>query len=312
MTTDAVTGATSYTGRFIAERLVADGRTVIDLTRSPRVPHPLGEAATSAPLDFEDPDGLAHALAGVDTLYNTFWIRFERGPITYEWAIERSRILFAAAQRAGVRRVVHISVINAAHDAPTAYFRAKATVEDALIGSGVSYAIVRPTVTFGPGDILLNNLAWTLRRLPVFGIPGDGRYPIQPVHVQDIADIAVLAASGSDQMVVDAAGPDIFSFRDFVALVRQAVGSRARIVPVPVAAALMAGRLIGLVVRDVVLTRDEVTELQARLMRSDAPATGTIRLADWLAGNADAVGRRWASELDRHFRAAGAGPDRDR
>lgn len=302
MTTDAVTGATSYTGRFIAERLVAAGRSVLDLTRIPRVPHPLGEAASSAPLDFDHPDRLAHALDGVDTLYNTFWIRFERGPITHQWAIERSRILFAAAQRAGVRRIVHISVINAAHDAPTAYFRAKATVEDALIGAGVSYAIVRPTVTFGPGDILLNNLAWTLRRLPLFGIPGDGRYPIQPVHIHDIADLAVRAGSLTDDMVVDAAGPDTFSFREFVALVREAVGSRAWIVPMPVGAALLAAGLIGLVVRDVVLTRDEVTELQARLMCSADPPAGTTRLADWLAANADTLGRRWASELDRHFR----------
>jgi uncharacterized protein YbjT (DUF2867 family) len=312
MTTDAVTGATSYTGRFIAERLLSEGRTVIDLTRSPHAPRPVDEAISTAALDFDDPDGLREVLAGVDTLYNTFWIRFERGPITYQWAIERSRILFAAAERAGVRRVVHLSVINAAHDAPTAYFRAKATVEDILTGSGVSYAVLRPTVTFGPGDILLNNLAWTLRRLPLFGIPGDGRYPIQPVHVQDIAEIAVRAGSGAGDTVVDAAGPDIFSFRDFVALGREAVGGRARIVPVPVAAALMAGRLIGLVVRDVVLTRDEVTELQAGLMRSEAPPTGTIRLADWLAGKADAVGRRWASELDRHFRRPVAIPSAER
>ncbi len=84
MTTDAVTGATSYTGRFIGERLVADGRRMIDLTRDPRAPHPLGPLATSAELDFHHPDRLARTLAGVDTLYNTFWIRLERGPITYD------------------------------------------------------------------------------------------------------------------------------------------------------------------------------------------------------------------------------------
>jgi uncharacterized protein YbjT (DUF2867 family) len=201
-----------------------------------------------------------------------------------------------------VRRIVHISVINAAHDAPTAYFRAKATVEDALIDSGVSCAIIRPTVTFGPGDILLNNLAWTLRRLPIFGIPGDGRYPIQPVHIDDIADLAVRAGPLTEPIVVDAAGPDTFTFREFVALVREAIGSRAWVVPMPVDAALVATRLIGLVVRDVVLRRDEITELEAGLMRSTAPPTGTIRLADWLAANADTLGRRWASELDRHFR----------
>ncbi|MDP9468558.1 MAG: NAD(P)H-binding protein [Chloroflexota bacterium] len=302
MTTDAVTGVTSYTGRFIAERLVTAGRSVIDLTRRAQSPHPLGPAAHSAPLDFDHPDLLAGTLDGVDTLYNTFWIRFERGPITYPWAVERSRALFAAASRAGVRRIVHISVINAAHDAPTAYFRAKATVEDALIGSGMSYAIVRPTVTFGPGDILLNNLAWTLRRLPVFGIPGDGRYPIQPVHVDDIADLAVGMGSLTKSMVVDAAGPDTFTFREFVALVRESIGSRALVVPMPVGAALLAARLIGLLVRDEVLRRDEVTELEAGLMRSAAPPTGTVRLANWLAANAIGLGRHWSSELERHFR----------
>jgi NADH dehydrogenase len=286
MSRHAVTGATSYTGRFIAERLRAAGDEVVDLTRA----------------ELASPDRLEAALRGCDTLYNTFWIRFERGAVTYAWATQRSFDLFAAARRAGVRRIVHVSVINAAADAPTAYFRAKAAVEEALIGSGVEHAIVRPTVTFGPGDILLNNLAWTLRRLPLFGIPGTGRYPIQPVHVDDIADLAVHAASLPSGTIVDAAGPDTYTFREFVALVRESVGSRALVIPMPVGASLLAARLIGLVVRDVVLRRDEVTELQVGLMRSSDPPTGRIRLADWLATNADTIGRRWANELDRHFR----------
>ena len=300
--TDAVTGATSYTGRFIAERLVARGRRVIDLTRDPRAPHPLGDLAVSAALDFDHADRLSRTLEGVDTLYNTFWIRFERGPITYRWAVERSQLLIAAAERAGVRRIVHLSVINAAPDAPTAYFRAKAAVEESLARSSVPHGIVRPTVTFGPADILVNNLAWTLRRLPVFGIPGDGRYPIQPIHIDDIADLAVQVGSISESVIVDAAGPDIFTFNEFVALVREAVGSRAMVVHLPVWAALAGASLIGLVVRDAVLKRDEVTELRSKLMVSAEPPTGTVRLADWLAGQTDNLGRRWASELDRHFR----------
>ncbi|MEO8639464.1 MAG: NAD(P)H-binding protein [Chloroflexota bacterium] len=286
MTTASVTGATSFTGRFIATRLTEAGDEVRNLTR--------GDLAT--------PHRLAAALDGTDTLYNTFWIRFERGPITYAWAIERSRLLFEAARRAGVRRIVHISVINASHDAPTAYFRAKAVVEDALRDSGIGHAIVRPTVTFGPGDILINNLAWTLRRMPAFGIPGDGRYPIQPVHVEDVAQQAVRAGGMAEDVTLDVGGPDIFAFDEFVALVRHAVGSRALVVHLPVAASLAAARLIGLVVRDVVLTRHEVTELQQRLMFSLQPPAGTIRLADWLAASADSLGRRWANELDRHFR----------
>jgi len=286
MTTHAVTGATSFTGRFIAQRLLAAGDEVRNLTRGV-----LG-----------DPDRLHAALDGTDTLYNTFWIRFERGPITYAWAIERSRGLFEAARRAGVRRIVHISVINASRNAPTAYFRAKAVVEETLVATGLSHAIVRPTVSYGPGDVLVNNLAWTLRRLPVFGVPGDGRYPIQPVHVDDVAEIALRAGGLTDDVTVDAGGPDVLAFDDFVALVRQAVGSRALVVHMPVTASLAAARLIGLFVRDVVLTRHEVTELQQRLMFSERPPAGRIRLADWLAANADTIGRHWSSELDRHFR----------
>jgi uncharacterized protein YbjT (DUF2867 family) len=286
MSTHAVTGATSFTGRYIAAQLATAGHRVRNLTRD----------------DLASPDRTLAALEGVDTLYNTFWIRFERGPITYAWAVERSRALFEAARRAGVRRVAHISVINAAHGAPTAYFRAKAVVEDALVASGLSYAIVRPTVTYGPGDILVNNLAWTLRRLPVFAVPGDGRYPIQPVHVEDVAAIAIRAGGMTGPVTVDAAGPEVFAFDDFVALVRSAVGSRALVVHLPVAASLAGARLIGLAVRDVVLTRHEVTELQGRLMFSSEPPAGTIRLGDWLAANAGELGRRWSSELDRHFR----------
>jgi NADH dehydrogenase len=286
MTTDCVTGATSFTGRFIARRLTEAGHEVRNLGRG----------------DLADTDRLAAALSGTDTLYNTFWIRFERGPVTYRWAIERSRVLFDAARRAGVRRIVHLSVINAAHDAPTAYFRAKAVVEDALRASGVGHAIIRPTVTFGPGDILVNNLAWTLRRLPVFGIPGDGRYPIQPVHVEDVAEVAVRAGGMAEDLALDAGGPDILTFDEFVALVRHAIGSRALLVHMPVVASLAAAKVIGLLVRDVVLTRHEVTELQRHLMFSREPPAGTIGLADWLTANADGLGRRWASELERHFR----------
>ena len=286
MTVHSVTGATSFTGRFIARRLTEAGYEVRNLDR----------------LDLADPDRMAAALDGTDTLYNTFWIRFERGPITYPWAIDRSRQLFDAARRAGVRRIVHISVINASHDAPTAYFRAKAEVEDALRASGIGHAIVRPTVTFGPGDILVNNLAWTLRRMPAFGIPGDGRYPIQPVHVEDVAEVAVRAGGMAEDVTLDAGGPDILAFDEFVALVRHAVGSRALVVHLPVVASLAAARLIGLVVRDVVLTQHEVTELRRRLMFSAQPPSGTIRLADWLTANADGLGRHWANELDRHFR----------
>jgi NADH dehydrogenase len=286
MATHAVTGASSFTGRFIAQRLIGAGHQVRDLGRG----------------DLANLERMRAALDGCDTLYNTFWIRFERGPITYAWAIERTRTLFEAARGAGVRRIVHLSVINASRTAPTAYFRAKAVVEEALVATAIGHAILRPTVTYGPGDILVNNLAWTLRHLPAFGIPGDGRYPIQPVHVEDVAVVAVRAGAMVETVTLDVGGPDIFTFNEFVALVRRGIGSRALIVHMPVTASLAAARLIGLVVRDVVLTRHEVTELEEHLMFSTQPPAGTIGLGKWLTANADGLGRHWSSELARHYR----------
>jgi uncharacterized protein YbjT (DUF2867 family) len=308
--TDAVTGATSYTGRFIAALLAERGRTVLNLTRRGRAPQEGAAASTASagagipeiPFPSSDRAVLGHALEGVDTLYNTHWIRFERGDVTYRRAIDETRELLGAARAAGVGRIVQISVIHASHDAPTAYFRAKAEAEEVVRELAPSHAIVRPTVTFGPGDILVNNLAWTLRRLPVFGIPGDGRYAIQPVHVADIARIAVEAGDASGNPILDAAGPDRFTFAQFVGIVRSAVRSRAVVVPMPVPVALLAARTIGAVVRDVVLRRDEVTELQVGLMASDQPPLGRIGFSDWVHEHADELGRRWASELDRHYR----------
>jgi uncharacterized protein YbjT (DUF2867 family) len=161
---------------------------------------------------------------------------------------------------------------------------------------------VRPTLTYGPGDILINNLAWALRRLPVYGLPGLGRYTVQPVHVDDVARICAEAATMESGQTIDAAGPEILRSCDLVSMVREAIGSRSIVVPMPRALVLAAARLLGPVVRDVVLTRDEVRELTSSFLTSPEPARGTIRISEWLPANAASLGRAWASELDRNYR----------
>ena len=298
---DAVTGAFSFTGRAIAGRLLSEGRDVVTLVRRHGAPDADTRIRTAI-VTLDDPAGLVNALHGVDTLYNTHWIRFARGKVTFELAIQRTRRLLDAARHAGVRRIVHVSVVNASEAAPTAYFVAKARLETEVRESGLSYAIVRPTLTFGGGDILVNNLSWVLRRFPVFVIPGDGRYPLQPVHVDDVARIAVEAGQSSADLVTDAAGPDILTFNQFVRLLADAVRSRALLVHAPTPLSLAASRVLGLLVRDVMLTRDEVTELAASLLVSDEPPQGTISLGSWATANATDLGRKYHSELDRHYR----------
>jgi len=301
---DAVTGGFSFTGRAIAQRLLADGREVVTLVRRPP-PADAEPRLRLAGLTFDDPDRLAEAMRGVDTLYNTLWIRFERGSLTFEGTIDHTRRLLAAARRAGVRRVVHVSVVNASESAPTAYFRAKARLERDVRAAGLSVAIVRPTLTFGPGDILVNNLCWVLRRFPVFAVPGSGTYRLQPVHVDDVAAICVAAGRQAEDVTVDAAGPRVLTFNAFVGILAAAVRSRTLFVHTPPPLSLAASRVLGLAVRDVMLTRDEVTELTSSLLVSADPPAGGIDLEEWASGFADRLGRDYHSELARHYRAQG-------
>jgi uncharacterized protein YbjT (DUF2867 family) len=296
---DVVTGAFSYTGRWIADELRDRGREVVTLSRSPAPPGSELEART---LQFADPDALARALDGADTLYNTYWIRFERGASTFERAVANTRTLFAAAARAAVRRVIHLSVTNAASSSPLPYFRGKAELEGALRESGLSYAIVRPTLVFGPEDILVNNIAWGLRHFPVFLMPGAGDYRVQPVSVRDTARICVEAGLAEGAVEVDAAGPETLTFEQLVRLVREAVRARARVLHVPPALALAVARVVGWTRRDVILTREELAGLTASLLTSKAAPLGAERFSEWVAANADTLGRAYVSELARNFR----------
>lgn len=301
----AVTGAFGFTGRALAERLLDAGHEVTTLTRRSGDGDPLAGRITVRPFDVSRPADLATSLAGVDTLYNTYWLRFPRGGDTFEGVVARSATLLAAAQQAGVRRVVHVSVVNAAHDAETPYVRAKAALEAVVRASGLEWVVVRPTLTYGSGDILINNLAWALRRLPVCGLPGLGRYTVQPVHVDDVARICVDAGAGAPSRTLDAAGPEILEYRHLVDLVRGAIGSRSVVLPMPGSVVLLAAKLLGRLVRDVVLTGDEIRELTSSLLTSAEPPLGTIRISAWVSEHADALGRRWSSELARNYRIGG-------
>ena len=302
---DAVTGAFGFTGRALAEALLNRGREVVTLSRrSGRGDSLAPRLAAVEPHDFRRPDALSKALQGVDTLYNTYWMRFPRGDRSFDDVVRESGLLLEAAARAGVRRLVHVSVVGADEAGDTPYVRAKGRLEALVHSSGLAFTIVRPTLTYGPGDILINNLAWALRRLPVYGIPGRGRYRVQPVHVEDVARICVEAAAHEPGNSIDAAGPDTLEYGELVALVRRSIGSRALVVPMPTPIVLAAARVIGVLVRDVVLTRDELRELTSSLLTSTQPPRGRIRVSDWLPEHSSELGRRWSSELARNYARA--------
>jgi len=297
---DCVTGAFGFTGRFIARRLLDRGHALRTLTNHPDPASPLSARIDTRPLCF-DAERLAKDLEGVHTLYNTYWVRFERGTARYDGAVRNTRRLFEAARKAGVRRVVHVSIANADADSDLPYYRGKGILERDLSASGLSYAIVRPTVLFGDDAILIHNIAWLLRRLPVFAVVGRGDYRLQPVHVEDLARLCVELGEPGANAARDAAGPDVIAYLELVRALREAVRSRAALVHVPAWLGLVLARALNAPLRDVLITREELIGLQRDLLVSRDPPACETRLRDWIPAQGGALGLRYRSEVVRHF-----------
>lgn len=299
-----VTGAFGYTGKYITRLLLEAGHDVRTLTSHAHRTSPFNRPISVSPFNFDNPEALARSLEGADTLFNTYWVRFERGQVSHSLAVRNTRTLIRAAADAGLRRVVHISITNATLDSPLPYFQGKAEAEEAIRASSMSHAILRPTLIFGAEDILINNLAWLLRKFPLHPIFGTGSYQVQPIFVEDLAEIAVRLGARDDNLALDAVGPEVFTYEAMLKLIAAAVGSRARFVRVSPSLAIIGSRLLGLLVRDMVLSRDELKGLMDGLLvsRSDSPPPGKTKLSEWVPANASGLGRGYASELSRHYR----------
>ena len=298
---DVVTGAFSYSGAVIARELQAAGRRVRTLTGHPERA-PAGTKIETRPLDFADPAGLTESMRGARVLVNTYWVRFAYGQVSHETAVAQSRVLLRAAADAGVGRVVHVSITHPSDSSRYPYFRGKAAVEQALADLGLPHTVLRPSILFGGDSVLINNIAWLLRHLPVFAVGGTGEYRIRPIHVDDLAALAVRGAAATGTEVIDAVGPDRPAFIDLVRFIAGVVGSRSLVVRVPGAVIGPTARLLGLALRDTLLTGEEFRAMADGLADTDGPATGEISLTQWITSHQDSLGRRYANELTRHFR----------
>lgn len=297
----AVTGAFGYSGRQIAKRLLRRGLDVVTLTNKPPQPEWFDRPLETCPLCFDDPERLARALDGVRVLYNTYWVRFNHRNFTHADGIRNSGVLFEAARRAGVERIVHVSIANPSEDSPFEYYRGKAVIERKLRETGVPHSILRPTVLFGHGDILMNNIAWTLRRFTIVGYFGKGGYRIRPIHLDDFADLAVEHGTHAGNEIVDAVGPEDYLYKDLLQTVSTIIGSRNLLLPIPKWTGYAVAKCVGWIHHDRFLTWQEIGALCANLLTSDAPATGSISLRDYLHENRDTIGRSYANELRRRF-----------
>ncbi|UCG24397.1 MAG: NAD(P)H-binding protein [Chloroflexota bacterium] len=299
---DVVTGAFGYIGRYITAHLLDAGRSVKTITTHVDKPNPFGAKVSAFGYDFERPERLVGNLRGADTLYNTYWIRFPHSGMTFEQAVDNTRILFDCAARAGIRKIVHISVTHASPGSSLPYYAGKGLQEEALVASGVPYAIVRPTLVFGKEDILVNNIAWLLRKFRFFPSAGDGAYRLQPVYVRDLARIAAEQAEKSTSLTVNAIGPETFTYRQLVEFTAAAIGRDVTFVSLPPRLTILLGRAVGLLVSDVILTANELDGLINNYLTSQQAPNGETRFSDWIRQNGRTVGSDYSSELDRHYR----------
>jgi NADH dehydrogenase len=294
-----VTGAFGYSGKYIAARLLQAGQRVRTLTNSVDRPNPFGDQVEACTFNFTDKAKLVESLRGASVFYNTYWVRFNHGDFSHSVAVDNTLKLFEACKEAGVGRVVHVSITNPSDASPLEYFCGKARLERALTESGLSHAILRPTVLFGKEDILINNIAWCLRRFPVFGVFGDGKYRLQPIYVNDLAELAVKQGRESTNTIIDAIGPETFTYRDLVRGIGTIIGRPRPIISLPPSLGYASGWLIGKFMGDVVITREEIEGLMQNLLCTNSPPAGTTPLTVWARAHAATLGQHYASELAR-------------
>ncbi|MFQ3550380.1 MAG: NAD(P)H-binding protein [Armatimonadota bacterium] len=295
-----VTGAFSFSGKYIAKKLLDEGWKVSTLTNHPSQNSELSELIESYPLDFSSPDDIANIMKDADLFVNTYWIRNETGKLKFKDVVENTKLLIESAKHAEVRKFVHISILNPSEDSPYPYYRAKAEAENILKESGLNYTILRPAMLFGDQGILINNIAWFLRHLPVFAIPGDGSYKMQPIHVVDLAELVNESSKNNDNKIIDAIGPDIFTFEELIKHICVHIKTNPIVLKLPPDKIPLMMKPLEVILRDKVLTKDELASFMANLLVSESKPTGIIHLGEWIAANASWLGLKYFSDSKRH------------
>jgi uncharacterized protein YbjT (DUF2867 family) len=298
--TVVITGAFSYSGSYIEEAFLEDGWTVRTLTRNPERAHRLQGKIDANPLDFEKIEDIEKDLRGASVLVNSYWVRFDHGDSSFAQAIQNSERLFQAAQRAGVKRIIHLSVSNADLDSELPYYSGKAKVENALMKLGPGISILRPTLIFGDEELLLNNIAWLLRKLPIFVIPVNGEYRLQPIYIKDLANLALRESKERGNRIIDAAGPEVLSFSDLIQKLIELTKSRTLRLHLPPRIAILLAKLLSVFLKDVLLTMDELQGLmQEKLYVGDDRIDG-LKFSEWARQHAHKLGLSYTNELNRH------------
>ena len=231
----AVTGGTGFVGIHVVRALAAGGHDVVVIARGTRRPQ-VRDNVTFIRADITESAGLTDAFAGCDTVVHLPAVIREKGRQTFD-RVNRvgSENVAAAASRAGVGHLVHQSANGADPDPAYPYLATKWAGEQATIGSGVPYTVLRPSLIFGAGDGFFTLIAKLIRFNPVVPIPGDGSALFQPIAIDDVVRCMLVALEhGASNAVHPIGGPEHLTYEDIVLTVKRAIGVHRFTAHVPV------------------------------------------------------------------------------
>jgi NADH dehydrogenase len=277
-----ILGGSGFVGRHLAPWLARNGWTVRAAARHPRPPAPPapGARVTPATVDLRDEGQVRSVLSGAKAVVNLVGIARERGQSFRAVNVEGAARVARLAAAAGVERLLHVSALGTAADAPAAADRSKAEGEAVVRAAFPMVTVVRPSLVYGPGDHFFRRFAALAATSPVLPVVGGGRTRFQPLHVEDaVATLHALlerpATAGATFALV---GPETFTFRELLERMLEVLDLRRAIVPVPFPlAAALAAATGWLPVAP--LTREEVRLLRTDKVAGELPTPARLGIA---------------------------------
>ena len=291
----AVTGATGFVGSHLVRRLLRDRHQVRALVRKPTDRWANQPGVTLVEGSIDNVAAMTDAFRGADCVYHLVGLIAETRTQTFETTVVGgTRNVVQAAVAAGAGKLVYLSAMGTEAEALSRYHRTKYEAEQTVIGSGLPYVILRPSVIYGPGDGFVSLLAKLIRRSPVTPVFGSGRYQLQPVYIDDMTEIMTRALTSKSVLgqIVDCGGPEKLEYVSILDHIGAVLGKRRFRLHLPMAAARLMAVVLETFLRPAPLTRDQ-------LLMMETGNTGDIARMKELFG-VDPIG--FAEGLKRYLR----------
>ncbi len=307
-----VIGGSGFVGAEVVARLAAQNRNVLVPTRRREQARHLILLPTVDVIeaDVHDPAVLRQLIEGQDAVINLVGVLHGDQGIPYGRAFARAHVelpgkIVAACKQTGVTRVLHMSALGAAADAPSMYLRSKADGEAVVLGeTGLQASVFRPSVIFGPGDQFLNLFAALQKWFPVIPLAGADAL-FQPVCVDDVANAIVAAIDLAEAVgqTIELAGPRVYTLRELVALAGQYSGHRRLIIGLPAGLGRLQARVMEWLPGPTLMSRDNVDSMRVPNVASHPPDPALARALGFSAPlQLEQVAPEYLSEQAHHGR----------